>query len=55
MAREFERKIRLPSELDQEKLAKIALALVSLTLHDGRRVEPPSIRNKARRQYPAAP
>jgi hypothetical protein len=31
-----EREIDLPSELDPEKLAEVALALLSLTLHDGR-------------------
>jgi hypothetical protein len=31
-----ERQINLPSELDADKLAEAALALLSLTLHDGR-------------------
>lgn len=55
MAREFERKISLPSRLDEEKLAEVAVALLSSTLHDGGRVEPSNRRHRARRQYPAAP
>jgi len=31
-----ERQVNLPSELDADKLAEAALALLSLTLHDGR-------------------
>jgi hypothetical protein len=31
-----EREINLPTELDADKLAEVALALLSLTLHDGR-------------------
>ena len=36
MADESERPIRLPDDLDQDKLAEAALALLSLTLHSGR-------------------
>jgi len=36
MAHDPERGINLPSELDAEQLAEVALALLSLTLHDGR-------------------
>ncbi len=36
MAEDSERSINLPSELDAEKLAEVALALLSLTLHGGR-------------------
>jgi hypothetical protein len=36
MAEGHERSINLPSELDAEKLAEVALALLSLTLHGGR-------------------
>ena len=36
MADDQEREINLPSELDTEKLAEVALALLSLTLHSGR-------------------
>jgi hypothetical protein len=36
VAEDREREINLPSELDAEKLAEAALALLSLTLHDGR-------------------
>ena len=36
MAEDRERNINLPRELDAEKLAEVALALLSLTLHGGR-------------------
>ena len=36
MAEDREGNISLPSELDAEKLAEVALALLSLTLHGGR-------------------
>jgi len=36
MPEDRDRQINLPSELDAEKLAEAALALLSLTLHDGR-------------------
>jgi hypothetical protein len=36
VAEEREREINLPNELDSEKLAEVALALLSLTLHGGR-------------------
>ena len=36
MRDEAERTVDLPSELDADKLAEVALALLSLTLHGGR-------------------
>lgn len=36
MSHEDEHRVRLPRGLDHEKLAECALALLSLTLHDGR-------------------
>ena len=36
MPKDREREINLPSELDADKLAEAAIALLSLTLHDGR-------------------